>query len=121
MRRVLICDDDIVFRRQLRTLFDRGGFDECVEAEDGIEALEKTKQLPPHLAVLSASLPDVSGYQLAQELKTIKPDLPIFMLTTEYGPNVEKKAQASGIIAVFSKEDDLETLIENARAVCGIE
>ena len=43
------------------------------------------------------------------------------MLTTEYGPNIEKMALASGIVAVFSKRDDLETLIANARAVCGIE
>ena len=97
------------------------GFDDCVEVENGIGALDKARRLSLNLAVLAFSLPDVSGYQSAQELRAIKPELPIFMLTTEYTPNIEKMALASGIVAVFSKRDDLETLIANARAVCGIE
>jgi hypothetical protein len=35
--------------------------------------------------------------------------------------NIEKEALAFGITAVFSKLDDLTTLIANARAVCGLE
>jgi len=47
--------------------------------------------------------------------------LPIFMLTADYDVNIEKEALAFGITAVFSKLDDLTTLIANARAVCGLE
>ncbi len=59
--------------------------------------------------------------ELAQRLKALIPKLPIFVMTTDYNVNLEKKALASGIIAVFSKLDDLATLVANARAVCGIE
>jgi CheY-like chemotaxis protein len=58
---------------------------------------------------------------LAQKLKSITPELPIFMLTTDYSMKIEKEALSSGIVAVFSKQDDLATLVANARAVCGIE
>ena len=34
---------------------------------------------------------------------------------------LEKEALGCGITAVFSKLDDLTTLVSNARAVCGIE
>jgi DNA-binding NarL/FixJ family response regulator len=122
MPSVLIVDNDNAFRKQLRTFFDEGGgFDACLEAGNGVEALDKTKRLLPNLAVLDFSLPDMSGLQLAQELKAITPELPIFVLTTGYDLNIEKEALSCGITAVFSKLDDLAALVANARAVCGIE
>ena len=122
MPTVLIVDDDKAFRKQLHTLFELGsGFETCLEAKKGVEAQKKTKRLLPSLVVLSFSLPDMSGLELAEQLKAITPELPIFMLATDYSVKVEKKALSCGITAVFSKLDDLDTLVANARAVCGIE
>ena len=119
---VLIVDDDSTFRKALHALFDSGsGFDACVEAQSGVEAIAKTKQLLPNLAILDFSMPEMSGLQLARNLKAIAPELPIFMLTTEYDSDIEKEALSCGITAVFSKLDDLAPLVANARAVCGIE
>lgn len=122
MPTVLIVEEDIVFRKQLFEVFDYGnGFDACVEAGNGVEALDKTKCLSPNLAILDLSLPDVGGIQLAQELMEITPGLRIFMLTADYSMKTEKNALSCGITAVFSKLDDLATVVANARAVCGIE
>ena len=122
MPAVLIVDDDHDFRAILRTLFERGsGFDACVEAENAAEALQKTKQVSPKLAVLDSSLPEMNGLQLARELRAISPKLPIFLLIADCGAELEKEALGCGITAVFSKVDDLTTLVSNARAVCGIE
>jgi DNA-binding response OmpR family regulator len=122
MPTVLVIGDDNTFRRHLGSLFDHGsGFDACVEAENGVDALDKTMQLLPKLVVLDSSLPDINGLQLAQKLRAITPGLPILMLTTDYSVSSEKKALSFGITAVFSKLDDLVTLVANARAVCGIE
>jgi DNA-binding NarL/FixJ family response regulator len=119
---LLIVDDDDAFRKHLRTLFEHGGgFDAFVEAGNGVEALVKTERLLPNLAVLDFSSADACGLQLAQKLKSIAPELPIFMLTPNYSVKVEKEALSCGITAVFSKLDDLATLVANARAVCGVE
>ena len=122
MPTVLVIGDDNTFRRHLGALFDHGsGFDACVEAENGVDALDKKMQLLPKLVVLDSSLPDINGLQLAQKLRATTPGLPILMLTTDYSVSSEKKALSCGITAVFSKLDDLATLVANARAVCGIE
>ncbi len=121
MSTVLIVDDDRGIRKLLHTLFDRSsGFDACVEAENGVEAIAETKNLLPSLAVLDFSMPEMDGLQLAQELKAIAPKLPIFMLTADYDVEFEKEALSYGITAVFSKFDEMATLAANARAVCGI-
>jgi len=122
MLAVLIVDDDHVFRTLLRALFEEGsGFDNCVEAANASEALDKTKQITPNLAVVDFSMPEMSGLQLARQLKAREPALPIFMLTVDYDVDMEKEALAFGITAVFSILDDLTTLIANARVVCGLE
>ena len=119
---VLIVDDDHAIRTVLRTLFEQGsGFDNCVEAVNAAEALYKTKQLSPNLAVVDFSMPEMNGLQLARELKARVPEFRIFMLTADYDVDIEKEALALGITAVFSKLDDLTTLIANARVVCGLE
>jgi DNA-binding NarL/FixJ family response regulator len=122
MPMVLFVDDDNAFWKELRRLFDQGSdFDACEEARNGAEALAKTRGQSPDLAILDLSLPDMSGLQLAGELKEIMPELPIFLLTTDYSVKLEKQALSCGIIAVFSKLDDLAMLLANARAVCRIE
>jgi len=122
MPMVLIVNDDSAFRKQLRKVFGQGsGFNACIEARKGADALAKTKRQSPDLAILDFSLPDMSGLQLAEELKATMPELPIFLLTTDYSVKLEKKALSCGITAVFSKLDDLATLLANARAICGIE
>jgi DNA-binding NarL/FixJ family response regulator len=80
-----------------------------------------TLQLLPNLVVLGFSLSGTTGLQLARRLKTITPQLPIFMLTEDYTASLEKDALTCGITAVFSKLDDLAPVVANARAVCGID
>ena len=122
MLAVLIVDDDRAFRTVLRTLFEEdSGFDHCVEAANVSEALHKTEQISPNLAIVDFSMPEMKGLQLARELKARDPALPIFLLTADYDVDIEKEALAVGITSVFSKLDDLKPLIANARAVCGLE
>ena len=122
MPTVLIVDDDDAMRKVLHTIFKHGsGFDACVEAGNGFEAIARVQESLPNLAVLDFSMPEMNGLQLARELKTIAPELPIFMLTAGNDTAIEKEALDCGITAVFSKLDDLATLVANARAICGIE
>jgi two-component system, response regulator YesN len=121
MSTILIVDDDDGFRKLLQTIFDQGsGFELCVEAANGAEAIAKTKHLLLNLAVLDFSLPDINGLQLARELRAIAPEVAIFLLTAGSELDVEQEALSCGITAVFSKLDDLTTLVTNARAVCEI-
>jgi DNA-binding NarL/FixJ family response regulator len=121
LRMVLIISDDTAFRKQLRALFDHGsGFDDCVEAQNGVEALDKAKSLSPNLVVLDFLLPDTSGLELAEKLRANILGAPILMLTTDYSMNIEKIALSCGVSAVFSKLGDLPALVANARAICGI-
>jgi PleD family two-component response regulator len=52
MARILIADDSPAARRALRRLLEEGGWEVCGEAQDGLEAVDKTATLRPDLIIL---------------------------------------------------------------------
>jgi len=115
-RSILLVDDHEVIRRQLRLLFDsHPDFTICGEAVHGVEAIEKAQQLCPDLIILDLSMPEMNGLEAASSLRYMMPDVPLFLLTAHYSRELELAAFGSGISAVFSKHEDLDSLVERAR------
>jgi diguanylate cyclase (GGDEF)-like protein len=67
--RLLIVEDDNDISNMLKIYFTGLGFDADV-AVRGSDALEKTKQVLPHLIVLDIMLPDIDGYEVCRTLRT---------------------------------------------------
>lgn len=65
---VLIVDDHPAFRASVRRLLEGEGFDVVAEAADGASALRKAAEAAPDLVLLDIALPDVSGYEVAEQL-----------------------------------------------------
>jgi hypothetical protein len=75
---------------------------------------------PAPIFIRKLSSPYLGGplpKRLAQELREAAPQTPIFLLTEKYNLAIEKTPLACGVTAVFSKLDDLEALVSNARAI----
>jgi DNA-binding NarL/FixJ family response regulator len=67
-RTVLIVDDHDGFRSFARTLLETDGFEVIGEASDGASALEAARALRPDLVLLDVQLPDLDGFDVAQQL-----------------------------------------------------
>jgi DNA-binding NarL/FixJ family response regulator len=109
-------DDHEVIRRQLRSLFSSyPEFTICGEAVHGVDAIEKAQQLSPDLIILDLSMPEMNGLEAASALHCMMPEVPLFLLTAHYSRELELTAFGSGICAVFSKHEDLDSLVARAR------
>jgi DNA-binding NarL/FixJ family response regulator len=109
-------DDHEVIRRQLRSLFSSyPEFTVCGEAVHGVDAIEKAQQLSPDLIILDLSMPEMNGLEAASALHCMMPEVPLFLLTAHYSRELELTAFGSGICAVFSKHEDLDSLVARAR------
>ena len=116
-RSILVVDDHEVIRRQLRSLFNPyPEFTICGEAVHGVDAIEKAQQLSPDLIILDLSMPEMNGLEAAAALRYLMPDVPLFLLTAHYSRELELAARGSGICAVFSKHDGLDSLVARARS-----
>jgi DNA-binding NarL/FixJ family response regulator len=112
----LVVDDHEVIRRQLRSLFDSDPeFVVCGEAVHGVDAIDKAQQLSPDLIILDLSMPEMNGLEAASALRYMMPTVPLFLLTAHYSRELELTALASGVCAVFSKHEDLDSLVARAR------
>jgi CheY-like chemotaxis protein len=111
---VLVVDDSAVIRKMLASAFLSDGFETCIEAENGKEAIDVAKQSKPDLIILDLSMPVMNGLQSAPELRKISPQAPIILFTL-YGRNLaQTEASKAGINLVVEKSVPLSTLIEKA-------
>jgi CheY-like chemotaxis protein len=77
---VLFVDDQKCIRQLMRELLRDTGL-RAETAEDGRDALHKFKSADWDLVFTDYAMPGMNGEELAEELKKIKPALPIIMVT----------------------------------------
>lgn len=79
--RVLVVDDEASVQEVARAYLEREGFIVDVVA-DGASALDLIAQKSPRLIILDLMLPDVSGEEVARQVRA-RSDVPILMLTAK--------------------------------------
>jgi DNA-binding NarL/FixJ family response regulator len=80
--RVLIADDQAVFRRGLHVVLSTEADIEVVaEAEDGEEAVAKAEEMAPDVVLMDVRMPRVNGIEAARRIRRTLPSTKILMLT----------------------------------------
>jgi len=119
--KILIVDDSDVVRTVVRQALVLGGYQDVVEAPDGLAALDEAKKQPTAfgLFVLDVNMPRMDGITLVAELRQLGIAAPIIMLTTETEKSKMVQAKQNGatgwIIKPFNGEKFLEVVRMFAR------
>jgi DNA-binding NarL/FixJ family response regulator len=80
--RVLIVDDHTLFRRGIAdVLSSRNDLEVAGEAADGLEAIEKARQLRPEVILMDLNMPNCTGLEAIQALQTELPESNVLILT----------------------------------------
>ncbi|MBW4580249.1 MAG: response regulator transcription factor [Tildeniella nuda ZEHNDER 1965/U140] len=77
---VLLIEDDISLRETVQLYIERDGL-VCLTASNGTEGVAQIQCFRPDLVVLDLMLPDISGFQVCQEVRALGYFVPILMLT----------------------------------------
>ena len=118
MIRALVADDHAVVRRGLKDLLAESG-DIVVEGEagDGRELLDKVQERDWDIVVLDINLPDRSGLDVLVDLKRLRPDLPVLILTICAEEQFAVRALRAGASGYVTKESAPEELVQAVRKV----
>jgi two-component system, NarL family, nitrate/nitrite response regulator NarL len=113
-------DDNPFIRKMVCQAFVSSGFDSCVHAENGAEALVAAERVKPTAIILDVSMPVMNGLEAAPRLRRILPDTPI-VLYTLYEPATLAKTDISsmGISFVASKDEPLQSLVSKVESLVG--
>jgi response regulator NasT len=118
MKSVLICDSDPIVRSGLKSILKRLCFDTIYECDNGEEAVKKTLEMIPDLAIMDISLQKKDGIAAAAAIRQ-KLKIPIIFHTACSDHETLERAMKAGIAAFLSKplrEQDLWPAIELAFA-----
>jgi len=109
--RLLITEDDVDISNMLKIYFGGLGYD-VDTAMRGSEALEKTRQVLPHLIVLDIMLPDIDGYEVCRTLRTNTrtSHIPVIFLTQKDERSDRLQGLELGADDYITKPFDIEEL-----------
>ncbi len=111
MKKVLVVDDSKTVRQYHKEILRQKGYDVC-EAENGMEALEKSLVNEFELFLVDINMPVMDGYSFVKELrcKDNYRFTPVIMISTEAEDHDRTSAYKNGANLYFTKPvkpDDL--------------
>ncbi len=115
---VVIADDHEISRIGIRRLLGTSqGITVIGEAIDGYEALEMTRAKKPDVVLLDVRMPNLSGIDVAQRLKTEMPGVFVIMLSAAEDQMLVEQALYAGADGYLSKD---VSSVELVAAVNGV-
>ncbi len=114
--KIMIVEDDKKIRRLLEIELEHAGY-EVLGFESGIDALDEFKNFNPDLVILDIMLPDMDGYEIAQNLRKLSSDVLILMLTALGMKKDKITGFESGADDYLTKPFDNEELLARIKAL----
>jgi DNA-binding NarL/FixJ family response regulator len=111
--RVLLVDDQALFREALATLLDvRDGIEVVGEAADGDEALRRVAALGPDVVLMDLRMPVLDGIAATRWLRAERPDVRVIALTTFDDDEDVFAALRAGAVGYLLKDVSSQRLVE---------
>jgi DNA-binding response OmpR family regulator len=80
--RLLYIEDEQHLGLIVKETLEKQGY-EVVWESDGAKVMDHFQSFNPQICVLDIMLPNVDGYELCEQIKTLRPDLPVVFLTAK--------------------------------------
>lgn len=79
MYKILLVDDAGFMRKMVQTHLSKAGYTDFVEAEDGLQAVEKYHAEKPDLVIMDITMPNLDGIGALEKIKASSPEAKIVM------------------------------------------
>lgn len=118
-KKVMIVDDAIFMRTMIKDILEKNGYKVSGEAENGIEAVEKYKELKPDLVIMDITMPEFDGIQAVKEIKKINADSKIIMCSAMGQQSMVIESIQAGAKDFIVKPFQPDRVVEAVRKVLG--
>ncbi|MFC1989911.1 response regulator [Chloroflexota bacterium] len=108
--RTLVVDDDELIRSLFKETLEEEGHT-VVVASNSADGIECVKRWDFDLVFLDLKMPDMDGAELLNQLRSIKPRLPITIITGYPGSGMMERALKQGPFGVMDKPFDASDII----------
>lgn len=109
---IMVVDDSTSVRKMVAFTLENAGYT-VLEAENGLDALEKINGSPINMFIVDLNMPHVDGFELTRSVRAMQEYrfTPIVMLTTESLESKKKEGKAAGATGWITKPFKPDQLI----------
>ena len=108
MARIMIVDDAAFMRITIKNMLKRSNHEVVGEAENGLVAIERYKELKPDIVTMDITMPEMDGITSLREIMKIDPNAKVIMVTAMGQEAMVRDAILSGakrfIVKPFKEE-----------------
>ena len=115
-RTLLIVDDEPEIRAEMAEYLEGKGY-RVEPAADGLEALDKFRDIAPDAVITDLKMPRCDGFELIRRLRIAHPNLPIVAVAGTYSHEDIDRAGALGAQVIMRKPIKLFELAEKLRGL----
>jgi len=115
---ILVVDDDAEVLDVVAEMLGRLGYDARL-AETAIDAYASARDERPSAILLDINLPDASGTETLDQLRLLRPDIPIIMVTANADERLARETLTRGAFDYVMKPFDMERLGQVLEAAVG--
>ncbi len=77
--RILVVDDAAFMRMMIKEILTKNGYEVIGEASDGLQALERFRELKPDLITMDITMPEMDGIQALKEIRAVDSSAKVIM------------------------------------------
>jgi DNA-binding NarL/FixJ family response regulator len=116
--RILLADDHDVVRRGLRQLLEeQPGWEVCGEAVSGRKAVELTRQMLPHVAILDLTMPELNGLEATRQIRKALPATEVLIFTIHESEHLVREVLTAGARGYLLKSDASRFIVAAVEAL----
>lgn len=116
---VLVVDDAAFMRMMIKDILSKNGYDIAGEAENGLKAVEKYKELTPDLVLMDITMPEMNGIEAVKAIKAFDPGAKIVMCSAMGQQAMVIESIQAGARDFIVKPFQADRVLEAVRKVVG--
>ncbi len=115
LARVLVIDDELEPVDLLSAVLSDSGY-EVVSALNGGDGLRLVEIERPDVVLLDLQMPGVAGFDVLRRVRTVRPDLPVIIVSGQADLNVARATLNEGAVDYVSKSFEPEDVVRAVAA-----
>lgn len=117
MATILVVDDAAFMRMRMSKILSEAGY-EVIQAENGLDAIEKYRSSKPDAVLMDITMPEMDGLTALKEIRSIDPQAKVAMVTALGQQQIVLEAVKSGAKDFLVKPSEADRVLAAVSKLC---